>query len=411
MRWMVKLGRISLKYINNPVNFLITCENRCKLLTLAALNTIALSTLYLQEKHENTLEKMNLVNTVMAATDTKIDDKRKKSKMYNFIADAVEFVAPAVVYIEVIANVRNQYQNIQTTVSSGSGFIVTAEGMVLTNAHVISNSAAVEVRLSNGDTYKGVVIDVDDESDLAAVKLISNNKKLFPHVKLGTSSRVRAGEWVAALGSPLRLSNTVTAGIVSSLHRASGDIGIRRNDNVYIQTDAPINIGNSGGPLINLDGEVIGINCITVQQAAGISFAIPSDVAAEFLEGAMSKEKHTKQKGDVSSERGKRDQKFYIGISMLTLTPPIVRELQQRNAEYFADINDGVLVARVNIGSPSERGGLMARDVIISINKKPVKTSTDVYKEVRKGETMVINVKRNGNTLTLNVEPEITSRL
>lgn len=316
MRWMVKLGRISLKYINNPVNFLITGENRFKLLTLAvgALNTIALSTLYLQEKHENTLEKMNLVNTVMAATDTKIDSKRRKSKMYNFIADAVEFVAPAVVHIEVIANVRNQYQNIQTTVSSGSGFIVTAEGMVLTNAHVISNSAAVEVRLSNGETYKGVVIDVDDESDLAAVKLISNNKNIFPNVKLGTSSRVRAGEWVAALGSPLRLSNTVTGGIVSSLHRASGDIGIRRKNNVYIQTDAPINIGNSGGPLINLDGEVIGINCITVQQAAGISFAIPSDVAAEFLEGAMSKEKHTKQKGGVYSARGKRDQKFYIGI-------------------------------------------------------------------------------------------------
>jgi len=162
--------------------------------------------------------------------------------------------------------------------------------------------------------------------------------------------------------------------------------------------------------MIYKDGEVIGINCITVQQAAGISFAIPSDIVAEFLDGAVKREKDFVKNGGFF-RKAKRNEKFYIGITMLTLSPEIIEELKRRNPNFFENVEGGVLVTKVNRGSPSERCGLVGGDVILSINNKSVSSTRDVYTEVRKGDTMIMKVKRGENIVTLNVEPEITSRL
>ncbi|KAM9212291.1 serine protease HTRA2, mitochondrial isoform 3-T3 [Dugong dugon] len=231
---------------------------------------------------------------------------------YNFIADVVEKTAPAVVYIEILG--RHPFSSREVPISNGSGFVVAADGLIVTNAHVVADRRHVRVRLPSGDTYEAMVTAVDPVADIATLRI--QTKEPLPTLPLGRSADVRQGEFVVAMGSPFALQNTITSGIVSSAQRPARDLGLPQTNVQYIQTDAAIDFGNSGGPLVNLDGEVIGVN--TMKVTAGISFAIPSDRLREFL-------RRGEKKNSLFGVSG--SQRRYIGVMMLTLTPRVVSVL------------------------------------------------------------------------------------
>ncbi|CAH2059713.1 unnamed protein product, partial [Iphiclides podalirius] len=314
-----------------------------------------------------------------------------RREKYNFIADVVAVSAPSVVYIDIKDGRRlDLYTGEPLTLSNGSGFVVKEDGLILTNAHVVVNkpNAKVEVKLIDGSTHEGVVEDVDLKSDLATLRIPVKN---LPTMKLGSSADIRPGEWVVAMGSPLALSNTVTAGVISSTQRGSEELGLRGKDMVYIQTDAPITFGNSGGPLVNLDGEAIGVNSMKVM--SGISFAIPIDYVKDFLS-------KSKPKPPPVSKR-------YLGITMLSLTPNILMELRVRNPELPTDIKHGILVWKVIIGSPAYNGGLQPGDIVTTINGKPVYSAGDIY-TLLEGSTgpLQMAVVRGQQRLVLAIIPE-----
>ncbi|XP_047539622.1 serine protease HTRA2, mitochondrial-like [Vanessa atalanta] len=326
---------------------------------------------------------------VSAASVISLSGRRDK---YNFIADVVAVSAPSVVYIEIKDDRRRDIVTGQSiTLSNGSGFIVKEDGLILTNAHVVVNkpNATVNVRLMDGSNHTGFVEDVDLKSDLATLRIPVKN---LPTMKLGSSADIKPGEWVVAMGSPLALSNTVTAGVISSTQRASEELGLIGKDMVYIQTDAPITFGNSGGPLVNLDGEAIGINSMKV--TSGISFAIPIDYVKEFLA-------KSKTKSPPVSRR-------YLGITMLSLTPNILFELRMRNPEMPSDIDHGILVWKVIIGSPAYNGGLQPGDIVTSINGSPVRSAGDLYSvlETAPGKLSMLIVRGKTRT-TVTITPEI----
>ncbi|XP_047434698.1 serine protease HTRA3a isoform X2 [Mugil cephalus] len=283
---------------------------------------------------------------------------------FNFIADVVEKIAPAVVHIELF--VRHPLFGRHMRLSSGSGFVVTPSGVIVTNAHVVTTAATVRgrpqlrVQLHDGDAYEAVVRDVDKKADIATIKV--NPQKKLHVLSLGRSADLRPGEFVVAIGSPFALQNTVTTGIVSTAQRDGKELGIKDSDMDYIQTDAIINYGNSGGPLVNLDGEVIGIN--TLKVTAGISFAIPSDRIQRFL--TESHDKHSKENTGVQRKLTEEPQsdadasakkRYVLGIRMITITKALVAELKRQNSD-FPDVSSGVLVQQVIPNTPAENKSL-----------------------------------------------------
>lgn len=320
-------------------------------------------------------------------------------KRFNFIADVVEKSAPSVVYIEIKDQRRlDFFSGRSATASSGSGFIVHEDGLILTNAHVVIDkpNCSVQVKLHDGQTFTGVVENVDLKSDLATVRIPCRKLPVMP---LGSSSKIRPGEWVVAIGSPLSLSNTITAGVISTVNRGSAELGLRGVDMQYIQTDAAITFGNSGGPLVNLDGEAIGINSMKV--TAGISFAIPIDYAKEFL-------KKTAEKGGGFAKGKPSGVRRFMGITMLTLTPEILFELQQRNHQLPPEVTHGILVWKVVISSPAYSGGLRPGDIVTVINNKLVHSAQDVYKALEGKGSLKLKVFRPGASkeIEITVTPE-----
>ncbi|KAH9495471.1 Serine protease htra2, mitochondrial [Bulinus truncatus] len=251
--------------------------------------------------------------------------------------------------------------------------------------------------LQDGRVMEGQVTAVDPISDLATVKIPANNLPIIP---LGSSSTIRPGEWVIAMGSPLSLSNTVTCGIVSSVQRASRELGLRNKDMDYIQTDAVINFGNSGGPLVNLDGQAIGIN--TMKVTTGISFAIPSDYAIKFL-----------MKAEELMKNGQRENGFlkrrYMGITMLTLTENVMRDLKNNiKMPNFPDVDGGVFVYKVIPGSPAHMGGILAGDIIIDISGTPIKSAADVYDAVEKSDFLKVTLIRGSEKKVIPIDTKQT---
>ncbi|KAM9622659.1 LOW QUALITY PROTEIN: serine protease HTRA4 [Trichechus inunguis] len=311
----------------------------------------------------------------------------RRSK-YNFNAAAVEKVAPSVVHLQLFR--RSPLSTKDIPASSGSGFIVSEDGLIVTNAHVLTNWQRIQVELQNGVQYEATVKDIDHKLGLALIKIEPNTD--LPVLLLGRSSDLQVGEFVVALGSPFSLQNTVMAGIVSTT-RGGRELGLKDSDMDCIQTDAIINHGNSGGPLVNLDGDVIGIN--TLKMTAGISFAIPSDRIRQFLADF-----HERQlKGRVLS------QEKYLGL-MLPLTMNLLQEMKRQDPD-FPDVSSGVFVYEVFQGTAAESSGLRDQDVIVSINGQPVTTTTDVIEAVKDNDSLSIVVRRGSQTLILTVTPEI----
>jgi serine protease Do len=200
----------------------------------------------------------------------------------NFVADAVEKTGSAVVRIDSTRTTASRYAQSGRRVArgTGSGFIIRSNGIILTNAHVVSGADRVTVTLKDGRQLTGQVLGADSATDVAVVQIQANN---LPTVSIGNSDQLKIGEWAIAIGNPLGLDNTVTVGIVSGTERSSRALGARSTRQVsFIQTDAAINPGNSGGPLLNQNGQVIGINTAIIQGAQGLGFAIPINQAQQI---------------------------------------------------------------------------------------------------------------------------------
>src|SRR3954469_17276923 len=280
-------------------------------------------------------------------------------------------------------NGGNRNYDIPQRQGEGSGFIVSADGYILTNAHVVADADEVTVRMTDRREYTAKVIGIDKRSDVAVIKI---EGKQLPVVKLGDPSKLRPGEWVLAIGSPFTFENSVTAGIVSATGRS-----MPGEDLVpFIQTDVAVNPGNSGGPLFNLNGEVVGINSQIYSRSGGymgLSFAIPIDVANNVRQQLVSSGKVT---------RGR------IGVQ--------IQEVNAQFADAFGlDRPRGALVGQVLDGGPAEKAGIKTGDVILSVDGKPVERSTQlpsVISAIKPGDSAKLEVWRDHKVSTISVRVE-----
>ena len=263
----------------------------------------------------------------------------------------------------------------------GSGFFVDAEGHVVTNNHVIGNADKIEVMIKDGETFEAELVGRDPKTDLALLKVNSGGK--FPYVRFGSSAAAKVGDWVIALGSPFGLGQTATTGIVSARGR---DIGAGPYDD-FLQIDAPINRGNSGGPTFNVRGEVIGVNTAIISPtgvSAGIGFAVPSDMAKNVIAQLM-------KNGSVS--RG------WLGVNIQNVTNDLAAGLGIEKPQ-------GALIAGVNDGSPAAKGGLQPGDVIVAIDGERIEKMRDLPRRIARipaGNDTQITVIRDGKERYLTI--------
>ena len=265
------------------------------------------------------------------------------------------------------------------TAGVGSGFVISQDGYILTNNHVVEDADQIKVKLSNGKEYEGKVVGRDPKTDLAIVK-VERSSDLHP-LTLGNSEDLKVGSWVVAIGSPFGLEQTVTAGIVSAKGRV---IGSGPYDN-FIQTDASINPGNSGGPLVNMRGEVVGINTAIIPNGQGIGFAIPINTAKEIVP-------QLEEKGHVT--RG------WMGVSIQEVTPALAKSFDLKEKQ-------GALVAQVVSGGPAEKAGIEQGDVILGFDGKEIAESKDLPRIVAStpvGKTVTVKLLRNGKVVDRQVK-------
>ncbi len=274
----------------------------------------------------------------------------------------------------------------------GSGFIVDSNGYILTNAHVVNQADRVTVTLKDGRHFDGTVEGADELTDLAVVKIDADNENL-PVASLGNSDTVDVGDWAIAVGNPLGLDNTVTLGIVSTLKRSSATVGIPDKRLDFIQTDAAINPGNSGGPLLNSQGDVIGINTAIRADAMGIGFAIPINKAKSI---------------QTQLAHGERIAHPYLGVQIADLTPEMAkRNNDDPNASMLIPEVNGVLVVRVLPDTPAANAGLRRGDVITEIDGEQFETANQLQTyvdQVKVGQRLRLSLRRGEQTQTLTVK-------
>ncbi|HEY6643807.1 DegQ family serine endoprotease [Povalibacter sp.] len=266
----------------------------------------------------------------------------------------------------------------------GSGFIVSPDGYILTNAHVVNGATQVTVRMTDRREYEAKVIGVDERTDVAVIKIDGKN---LPIVKLGDASKLKPGEWVIAIGSPFGFENSVTAGVVSATSRSMPG---EANYTPFIQTDVAVNPGNSGGPLFNLKGEVVGINSQIYSRTGGymgLSFAVPIDVANNVKQQLITNGKVTRSR---------------IGVS--------IQEVDAQLADSFGlDRPHGALVGMVESDSPGAKAGIKAGDVILKVDGAEIETSSQVpaiIASTKPGTPVKIEVWRDGGTKVVTARPE-----
>jgi serine protease Do len=262
---------------------------------------------------------------------------------------------------------------------AGSGFIIDADGSILTNNHVVDRAERITVKLADGRTVRARLIGADPDTDIALIKI--DGQSSLPVAPLGNSATLRMGEWVCAIGNPLGYEHTVTVGVVSFLGRKLFDMSL----DDYIQTDAAINFGNSGGPLINSRGEVIGINAAISSRASSIGFAVP-------INGASSVLPQLRARGRVS--RG------YMGVGLRDVDADLERSLK-------LTVDHGALVQDITAGSPADRAGLRPYDVITSLDERPIANEDQLIREISArapGTAARLRLVRDGHDQTLTVK-------
>lgn len=327
----------------------------------------------------------------------------------NFVTEAVDKVGPAVVRIDSSRKVAQQVppalrnplrrffgdelptpeERVERGI--GSGFILTQDGRLMTNAHVVAGSDTVKVTLKDGRVMTGKVLGVDPVTDVAVVKIDASN---LPTVAIGRADNLIAGEWAIAIGNPLGLDNTVTLGIISGTGRSSSQVGVPDKRVSFIQTDAAINPGNSGGPLLNARGEVIGINTAIRADAQGLGFAIPIDTAQRIATQLFAK--------------GRAEHPF-LGIQMVTLTSELKEQINKNSTQagFTVTPDKGVLIFKVVDKSPAAQAGLRKGDVIQKVGGKAVNTASDVQEQVEAstvGAPVDVEVNRNNQILSVQVK-------
>ncbi len=331
----------------------------------------------------------------------------------NFVASVVQEVGPAVVRINASREVNgggdfSEFANDpvfrrffgsqipaqgekQVQRGTGSGFIISNDGKIITNAHVVEGADKVTVTLKDGRTIDGKVLGSDPLTDVAVVEVEASN---LPTVKLGNSDSLQVGEWAIAIGNPLGLDNTVTTGIISAKERHSYQIGASDKRVDFLQTDAAINPGNSGGPLLNDRGEVIGVNTAIIQNAQGLGFAIPIKTAQRIAEQLIAT-------GKVEHP--------YLGVQMVQLTSEVKEQLADSPMADNWTIPDdsGVLLVRVMRDSPAAAAGLRSGDVLKSVGGKNV-TDPDAVQEIvantQIGDNLPVEISREGQKINLNIQ-------
>ncbi len=309
------------------------------------------------------------------------------------VISAAEIINPSVVYIEVEQLIKpapgRSPRLPRNGRSSGSGFVVTPDGFILTNSHVVSGAKSIHVTVADGHKYSAELTGDDPDTDLAVIRI--NAPNLVP-AHLGSAEKIRVGQLVVAVGNPYGFQYTVTAGVVSALGRSLRAQSGRLMDDV-IQTDAALNPGNSGGPLVNARGEVIGVNTATILPAQGICFATSIDTA-KFVASRLIRD------GKVS--------RSYIGLAGQNVQIPrrIVRF-------YNLQVESGILVVSFEENSPARDAGVREGDIIIGFNNVPIAGIDDLHKlltEERIGHKLPLVVIRNTSQLTLEVIPEESQR-
>ena len=330
---------------------------------------------------------------------------------HSFVAEAVRKVAPAVVRIDTERVVERQpfdptlldpllrdllgdpQSAPERERGQGSGVLIDPEGLVLTNAHVVDRVASVSVTLASGEERDGQVVGTDSVTDLALVRL--EGEALPPQAPLGDSEAMQVGDWAIALGTPFGLERTVTLGIVSSLHRNINSLGFSDKRLDLIQTDAAINPGNSGGPLVNGDGQVIGINTLVRSgPGAGLGFAIPINLARRVADQLL-------ENGEVVHP--------YIGLQLVGLTARIAREHNRDpNALVQLPERNGALVQAVLPDGPAQEAGLRRGDLLIGVGDQDVpdpQALLEVVDAAQIGAPLPLTVIRKGRELNLSVKP------